>query len=234
MKKTIIATLIIAIFLLPVTFCRKPNWLVQKYGPKLYSQYNEELIIRDFFQDKKDGFFVDVGANDYRVNSTTYYLEKNLGWHGIAIDALCSFEAGYLENRKNTRFFCFFVSDKSDINIDFYATQKKYQRRSSANPTWAKEYDLAKKTTVHTITLNDLLTREGVGQFDFLSMDIELAEPTALAGFDIEKYHPALVCVELHKEVQQAILDYFAKHGYGIVDKYKAVDKVNSYFAPLR
>jgi hypothetical protein len=65
-------------------------------------------------------------------------------------------------------------------------------------------------------------------------MDIELAEPTALAGFDIEKYHPALVCVELHKEVRQSILDYFAKHGYGIVDKYKTVDKVNSYFAPLR
>jgi FkbM family methyltransferase len=234
MKRTLTASIALALILLSVTACKKSNWLIEKYGPKLYSQYDEELIIRDFFQDKKGGSFVDIGANDYKVDSTTYYLEEKLGWHGIAVDALCSFEEGYLEHRKNTRFFCFFVSDKSDANVDFYITQKKYGRRSSANPKWAKEWDLTKKTVVPTIMLNDLLEKEGFGPFDFLSMDIELAEPAALAGFDIEKYHPGLVCIELHKEVRQFISDYFAKHGYVVVEKYKDVDKGNTYFAPLR
>jgi FkbM family methyltransferase len=235
MRKAIVATLIIVFLILPVTFCEGPNWLVKKYGPKLYSDQNEELIIRDFFQDKKAGFFVDVGANDYRINSTTYYLEKNLGWHGLAIDAVCDFEAGYLEHRKNTRFFCFFVSDKSDDDIEFYITEKKrHERRSSVDEKWAQRYDATEKVHVHTITLNDLLAREGVRQLDFLSIDIELAEPGALAGFDIEKYHPALVCIELHKEVRQPIEEYFAKHGYGLLEKYKGLDRINSYFTPLR
>ena len=48
-------------------------------GQKLYSQHNEELVIRHFFEDRKDGFFVDVGAFVPIQTSTTYYLEKHLG-----------------------------------------------------------------------------------------------------------------------------------------------------------
>jgi len=58
-------------------------------GPekKLYSQFNEELIIRDFFQDRKNGVFLDVGCSKPIENSTTYYLDKHLGWSGIGIGA---------------------------------------------------------------------------------------------------------------------------------------------------
>lgn len=48
-------------------------------GKKLYSQYDEELIIRDFFNDRRGGVFVDVGCYHYKDISTTYYLEKHLG-----------------------------------------------------------------------------------------------------------------------------------------------------------
>jgi FkbM family methyltransferase len=225
---------LIVLLVLPLVFCGKGNWLVQKYGPKLYSQYDEELVIRDFFQDRKDGFFVDVGANDYRVNSTTFYLEEKLGWHGIAIDALGRFAKGYAEHRPNTRFFCFFVSDRSDASVDFYVTQQKYGRRSSSDAKWAQKWDLTEKETVKTITLDDLLALEDVRRIDLLTMDIELAEPSALAGFDIERFRPALVCVEVHKEVRQALLDYFTKHCYVALDTYRDVDRVNTYFTPAR
>ena len=45
---------------------------------KLYSQFDEELIIRDFFQDRRGGFFLDVGAAWPLRNNNTYYLEKHL------------------------------------------------------------------------------------------------------------------------------------------------------------
>jgi len=51
---------------------------------------------------------------------------------------------------------------------------------------------------VSTITLDDLLGREGVAHVDFLSLDIEGAEPAALAGFSIGRFQPALACVEIH------------------------------------
>jgi hypothetical protein len=64
-------------------------------------------------------------------------------------------------------------------------------------------------------------------------MDIELWEPKALAGFDIERFRPALVCVEAHPEVRQSLLDYFATHHYTVVGKYLRADDSNLYFAPI-
>ncbi len=84
-----------------------------------------------------------------------------------------------------------------------------------------------------TITLDDLLAAEGVEHIDFLNMDIELWEPKALAGFDIERFHPALVCVEAHLEVRDDLLDYFARHGYVVVGRYLRADIWNLYFRPL-
>src|SRR5688572_30099919 len=52
----------------------------EKYGPSRNSQFGEEWLIRDFFQDKRGGIFVDVGANHHQSLSTTYYLEVALGW----------------------------------------------------------------------------------------------------------------------------------------------------------
>ena len=60
--------------------------LKAKYGPHRNSYSEEELCIRDFFNDRRDGFFVDVGANDYKVTSYTYDLETVLNWKGLAIE----------------------------------------------------------------------------------------------------------------------------------------------------
>jgi hypothetical protein len=50
----------------------------------------------------------------------------------------------------------------------------------------------------------------------------------------VRKYGPALVCIEIHREVRRQIFDYFAEHGYGLLEIYKAAERVNAYFAPLR
>ena len=204
------------------------------YGPKRYSQFAEEWIIRDFFKDKRDGIFVDVGANHYRDHSTTFYLEETLGWSGLAVEPLVQFAEDYKKYRPRTRFLPFFVSDVSDETAKMYVLDKhtvvssfdrKFTERTGANP---------REITVPTITMNDLLTKNGVGKFDLLSMDIELSEPKALAGFDIKRFQPELVCIEAHSEVRQQILDYFARNDYVIVGKYLPADEHNLYFKPLR
>lgn len=210
------------------------RYLAAAYGPDRYSQFAEEWIIRDFFQDRRGGVFVDVGANHYRDSSTTYYLEKNLGWSGLAIEPLSQFDADYKTYRPKTRFLPFFVSDVSDELAKLYvldqhtvvsSSNKAFTERTGANP---------KELAVPTITLNDLLPRNGIEKFDFLSMDIELSEPKALAGFDVRRFSPELVCIEAHSEVRQFILDYFARNGYVIVGKYLPADEHNLYFTPLR
>jgi len=205
--------------------------LQQKYGPARNSEHEEEWIIRDFFHDKRDGVFVDVGANDYRFLSNTFYLETALGWSGLAIEPQVSFEEGYRKNRPRSKFLPFFISDVSNEEATMYYTRDNLLVTSS-DKSFVERYGKSAELKSPTITLNDLLTREDIRTFDFLNMDIELAEPKALKGFDVERFHPALVCIEAHPEVRQQILDYFAARHYVVVGKYLRVDAANLYFMP--
>ena len=51
-------------------------------------------------------------------------------------------------------------------------------------------------TRVPATTLNNLLARQEIARIDFLSIDVEGAEPKVLAGFDIQRFKPRLVCIE--------------------------------------
>jgi len=206
--------------------------LWNKYGSSRHSEHEEEWIIRDFFNDRRDGVFVDVGANDYKMFSNTYYLETELGWSGLAVEPQRQFERDYAKYRPRTRFLPFFASDVSDQQATMY-----YLKRNPLVTSTEKDFtERFGKDSVEvqapTITMNDLLDREKVTAFDFLSMDIELAEPKALAGFDVERFRPKLVCIEAHPEVRQQILDYFADHRYVVVGKYLRMDTSNLYFTP--
>ncbi|MGE5360575.1 MAG: FkbM family methyltransferase [Bacteroidales bacterium] len=207
--------------------------LAGKYHKTKYSQYEEEWVIRDYFRDQRSGFFVDVGANDYRHFSNTYYLETTLGWSGIAIDPQQQFASDYRLHRPRTRFFSLFVSDVSNATQRFYELEGN-SLVASERVDFTKRYGGDPKANeVPTITLTDLLDRERVGRIDLLSMDIELAEPKALRGFAIDRFRPRLVCVEAHPEVRQQILDYFTRHSYVVVGRYVRADTHNLYFAPL-
>jgi FkbM family methyltransferase len=204
------------------------------YGPARNSYATEEWIIRDFFKGKRDGVFVDVGANHYQITSNTYYLEKSLNWSGVAVEPLQQYEADYKIHRPRTRFMAFFVGDASNeharLNVPSSSTQT-----SSADRRFASEQGgPTREVEVPTITMDDLLDQAQITTIDFLSMDIELWEPKALAGFSISRFQPQLVCIEAHREVRQQILDYFARHRYVLVGKYLRADINNLYFTPQK
>ncbi len=209
------------------------GYLAAIYGPERFSGNEEEWIIRDYFKDRRDGFFVDIGANDYKSSSNTYYLETRLGWSGVAVDPQESFRRNYERFRPRTRFYAFFVSEVSDERATLYVPRWNSLVASSSREFTERRASSVSQVSVPTITLNDLLDRLQVKKIDLLSIDVELAEPKVLAGFDIENAKPALVCIEGHPEVRQDILDYFAKHDYIIVGKYLRADTENLYFRPF-
>ena len=202
-------------------------------GKSLYSQYNEELIIRDFFHDRRGGTFLDVGAAHYKNSSTTFYLEHHLGWSGVAVDANAEYGPDYATYRPSTRFYSYLVTDQSGALAPFYVLKTKFLM-STASKDWAEQFGHDDYETVlkPTITLNDLLAKAGVSKVDFVSMDIETGEPAALAGFDIERFKPALVCIEVTEGVRDRVATYFGSHGYQRIARYQGYDTVNQYFTP--
>ncbi len=207
--------------------------IYSQYGPNRYSRNVEEWLIRDYFQDRRSGVFLDIGANHYRDESNTYYLERELDWSGVAIDALEEFAADYGSHRPRTRFFALFVSDVAGSTARLYVPEENTLVASASLEFTKREGTPGVAKEIPTTTLNAVLEQLGLTRIDFLSMDIELSEPKALAGFDIDRYQPALVCIEAHPDVRQQILDYFARHRYTVVGKYLRADPRNLYFKPL-
>lgn len=201
---------------------------------KKYSQHDEELLIRHFFQDKPSGVYVDVGCAWPQRNSTTFYLEQHLGWTGIGIDAVEHYAEAWKALRPRSKFLHYAVCDQSGGSITFH--QSEWSGVSSLSEEHVVEYSKqpSKPVQVSAITLNDVLENEGIDSFDFLSMDIEGAEPLALAGFDIERYKPKLVCIEMHEgaENDEVVHAYFTEHGYTRIDEYLAYDFANWYYTP--
>jgi FkbM family methyltransferase len=199
---------------------------------KVYSQSDEELIIRDFFQDRRKGFFLDVGCAWPMKYNNTYYLESRLNWRGIGIDGLPDFAAAWQQKRKRSKFFNYIVTDHSGTTESFYRAEKLGISSTKPLPDPRGKTIKYDEIKVPTITLNELLQREGVTKIDFISMDIEGGELGALAGFNIDRFKPELLCVEAHIGNREKILAWFAAHRYERIERYMARDEVNYYFTP--
>jgi FkbM family methyltransferase len=193
----------------------------------MWSQGFEELIIRDFFGDKKRGVFVDVGCYFPTKQSTTYFLEKRLRWTGFGIDAQRHFAPLWKQKRPRSIFISTAISDKDGETLTLFIAGS-----TASLEKWAMEIftpDL-KEVQVKTITLNTLLDMHVVEKVDFLSLDIDGAERAALEGFDIQRFKPALAAVEAVRP--ELVKEYFAANGYELIEKYAKVDKINLYFRP--
>jgi FkbM family methyltransferase len=203
-----------------------------RFGAATNSRGAEEWIVKDFFNDQRGGVFVDVGANHHQRFSNTFYLETELGWSGVAIEPQIKFADGYRRHRPRTVFVPLFVTDVSNKRATLYVPRNDLI--ASASQAFAEAWGAGSVATpTTTTTLDDVLVRNGVTRVDFLSMDIELGEPRALAGFSIDRFKPRLACVEAHLAVRQQILDYFTSHGYVIAGKYWRADIDNFWFVPL-
>jgi FkbM family methyltransferase len=206
-------------------------------GQKIYSQHNEELLARHFFNDRRGGFYVDVGAFQPRQYSTTAYLHEYLDWNGIAIDAQAGLADIWRQMRPRAKFFSYIVTDHSGaIETLFLAgpvssTQQSHRGELEGMGLLPEGGIPERKVEVETITLNDLLDREGVKKVDFLSIDIEQAELKALAGFDIKRFRPDLVCIEVWPTSRAGVEKYFAENGYVRIEKYRDLDS-NWWFKP--
>ena len=112
----------------------KHRYLTKK---KSYSMDGEDLFLKDFFKDKKKGFYVDVGCYHPIHRNNTFLLYKT-GWSGINID-IHKFSIdlfNYL--RPKDQNFNFAVSNKNE-KIDMYF-QKELSQLSTIEANQAKKY----------------------------------------------------------------------------------------------
>ena len=89
-----------------------------------YSMDGEDLFLNDYFKNKSNGFYIDVGCYHPIHRNNTYLLHKR-GWHGVNID-IHKFSIDLFNHLRPKDFNCnFAVSNKSEIIEMFYQKKPK-------------------------------------------------------------------------------------------------------------
>ena len=195
----------------------KHKYFIKK---KSYSMDGEDLFIKDYFKDKKNGFYIDVGCYHPIHRNNTFLLHQK-GWQGINID-IHQFSIDLFNFlRPKDLNFKMAVSNKNQV-IDMYF-QKKISQLSTIEKKQAKKVfqgDI-KKNKINACTLDSILekTKTDNLKIDLLDIDVEGADLKVLQGFSITKYMPELICVEIHeKEINEsAISKYLDNFRYELV-----------------
>ena len=158
----------------------------------------------------KDGFFIEVGANDGYSQSNTYYLEKILKWQGVLIEAIPELYEKCKKQRKKAYVYnCALVaSDYKESTIDVHfanlmsvveGSRKIPEEQNKHIADGLKIQNLKKSYTVRVParTLESILDELTQPlKIDFFSLDVEGYELNVLKGLNLEKYKPAYILVE--------------------------------------
>ena len=166
---------------------------------KSYAMNNEDTAILNYFKDRKNGFYVDVGCYHPIHRNNTHLLHMQ-NWSGVNVDtSQFSIDLFNFMRPKDLNYNCA-ISDKNENIKLFY--QKELSQLSTIEKGQAEivfQGDIKEKE-IEAFTLDEILSRDRYknSKIDLLDIDVEGADLKVLRGLSFEKFKPELVCVEIH------------------------------------
>jgi FkbM family methyltransferase len=166
------------------------------------SQIGQDKYISDnIFNNKKNGFFIELGATDGISLSNTYFFEKELGWGGICIEPNPKYKDDLIKNRDCHKSFSpvYSVGGKEVefelINQGEYSGIKNHLNHVPINNQ--SSLNIEKTIIMKTETLTAILDKYNAPKYiDYLSLDTEGSELEILKGLDFNKYIIGYISVE--------------------------------------
>ncbi len=189
------------------------------------SQHHQDEFIINYFKQKKNGVFVDIGAHDGITLSNTYVLEKEYGWTGICVEPMDHEYKKLAECRTSKNYHCAIY----DTNGIEKFTMLEYDGYPDMLSGIAKDMSIvhmghvlsegnrmgAKRKIIEVPTriLNEILEENKIYDIDFLSVDVEGAELKILKSIDFNKFYFKVIVYE-NGEADQPIRDFMKGKGY--------------------
>ena len=195
---------------------------------KYYGLNNLDQKIEKYLN-YKNGFFVELGANDGVSQSNTFYFERYKNWRGLLIEP---YPANYLKclksrSRDNHIFCNACVSfDHKDRFVELIfsnlMTSSLNLESDIQNPLpyvyLDKKNENKFKFGALATTLNNLLLKSKAPQkIDFLSLDVEGAEIEVLKGIDHNIFRFKFMLIESRDF--NKLQNYLKLLGYELIEK---------------
>ena len=183
---------------------REKIWKCEKnffWNEKFYSQAGQDKIIKNhFFQNNKNGFFIEIGAYDGIIGSNCCHFEKFLNWEGIAIEA-SKIQYDKLKNNRKCKTVNKAISNKIK-DVEFVEVIEGLTQMSGINNENNTAIEIINnnknsKTKISKITTTTFEEEiKSNLEIDYLSIDIEGEELDLLKSIDFNKYTIKVISVE--------------------------------------
>ncbi len=188
-------------------------------------QEDEERLVRDFFEGRERGFFVEVGANHPTKNSQSWHLEQ-LGWSGVLVEPQPDL-AAFLVTARKAQVFAVACSspERADQPMPLHVAgpMSSLDRNKMAAGARADYVLMVPVRTLDSI----LIEANAPAPLDLLSVDVEGHELEVLEGCDLDRWQPRLILLEDH-------VGDLAKHRYLSGSGYRLLRRVgfNGWYVP--
>lgn len=181
------------------------------------------------FNEKKNGFFVDIGAAGGVIINNTLLLEKRYHWRGICIEANPeAFEE--LVTVRNATCLCCCVDEKEgEVQFVQHGFLSGIVGDSTDTQTAEGDHKVLKLRTRPLKAILD--ENKAPHTIDYLSIDVEGAEERILGNFPFSEYRFLCLTIERPKPMLRELLQ---KNGYLLVKEIPGYDcfYVHESFVP--
>ena len=165
---------------------------INKIDQQLFEKYPD-------FQ-KRNGIFIEAGANNGITQSNTYFFENELFWRGILIEPVSIVFRELEKNRSQDNIFINAALVANDYHLPEIVVEYTPQTRglmstikgirTAKHHLWKAGNEEGIGCMVKALTLNQIFENSTKynSQIDFFSLDVEGYEVEALSGIKFDKY----------------------------------------------
>lgn len=182
---------------------RKGYQVNVKFDPPYQSQFGQDRVVNEaVFNGKKNGFFVDIGANDGVTGSNTVFFEKELAWSGICIEPQPDIFTELQANRSCEMVQCCITDQPGTMKFLKVAGANMLSglvdlldEKHKARIEQEEDKSIGSETIdVECRTFSDVLGDRK--QIDYLNIDTEGAEMSILKCIDFTRYDIGCISIE--------------------------------------
>lgn len=158
-----------------------------------YSQCGQDVFAYYFlFQQKRDGVFLDIGANDPVNGSNSYLLEQH-GWTGLAFEPIKHIADSWKGVRSTECINIALGAQEREVTlVELEADKHSFIGADSS--------DGKNTVKVQQRTLADVLKEREISNVDFVSIDVEGYEMNVLKGINFDAVDIKCFCIENNRK----------------------------------